>query len=132
MKKLPKGYALCEGEPVATEDLYSEEQVKKLKAHIQRAAVLLKTVDDDDLVTVARAIIRLRGRLVKEGLATLSNSLTQRRYAIGEIAAAACPEVFQPAIYKGQKVTEAMESETPHADAYLARCKARREKGGVA
>jgi hypothetical protein len=113
--KLPKGYALRNGEPIATENMYSEEQAKKLKVHIQRAAVLLKTIHDEDLVTVARAIIRLNGKFIKEGLAALNNPLTQRSYAIGEIAVAANPEVFQPAIYKGQRVVDAMKSETPRA-----------------
>jgi hypothetical protein len=84
----------------------SYEQVRKLQNHINRAARLLQTISDEDLVTVARATVKLHGRFVKQGMAALSNPLNARHNAICEIALLAYPHAFVPDVSKGEEVPE--------------------------
>lgn len=97
------------GKIIAAEDLYSEEQTRRLKNHVNRAARLLQTVSDEDLVAVARATVKLNGRFVKQGMAALANPVNARHNAICEIALMAYPHVFVPDIRKGEAIPESSE-----------------------
>jgi hypothetical protein len=104
---LPVGYEIRDGKIFATMNMYSEEQAEKLKAYVDRAEQLLASVPEKHLVTVAKAIIELSGIMTEEAEQQFQCARPQRRRSsIGEIAAAANPDYFQPGVYEGQELTE--------------------------